>query len=115
MWLVTTIGFFSVVQKPWDRDADTLTVRARALGDLEGFKRSCCTALGEIVEDGDADYRFRAQGPRAAVVAAVGGLAEGIDYQNFKSAVAKRQGPERAHVYGAVWEDLLAIQREPRR
>jgi len=68
-----------------------------------------------LTEDRHADYRFRAQGPRAAVVAAVGRLAEGIDYQNFKSAVAKRQGPERAHVYGAVWEDLLAIQQGPRR
>jgi len=68
-----------------------------------------------LTEDGDADYRFRAQAPRAAVVAAVGRLAEGIDYQNFKSAVAQRQGPERAHVYGAVRKDLRALQQESRR
>ena len=35
MWLVTTNGFYSIVRKPWDREAGTLTVRARARSDLE--------------------------------------------------------------------------------
>ena len=28
MWLITNFGFFSVVEKPEDQGADTLTVRA---------------------------------------------------------------------------------------
>ena len=35
MWLITPVGFFSIVQKPSDVAADTLTVRARVQGDLE--------------------------------------------------------------------------------
>lgn len=35
MWVVTDFGFFSVVQKPGDAEAGTLTVRARVRGDLE--------------------------------------------------------------------------------
>jgi len=33
-----------------------------------------------------------------------------IDYDNFKSAVAARQGTERVHVYAGVWADLLPLQ-----
>lgn len=32
MWLVTPIGFFSVVQKPGDKQSDTLTVGSRVQG-----------------------------------------------------------------------------------
>ena len=35
MWLITPIGFFSIVQKPDHRQSDTLTVRARVARDLD--------------------------------------------------------------------------------
>lgn len=66
MWLITPVGFFSVVRKPGDLAAGTLT---------EAF----ATMLREI------------------------------DYANFKDAVATRQGPGRAEVYGKVWGTLLAL------
>ena len=34
MWLITPTGFFSIVQKPGDAAANTLTVRARVRQDL---------------------------------------------------------------------------------
>ncbi len=51
MWLITTTGFYSVVQKPWDQAADTLTVRARAKADLDALREAGLPELGEIMED----------------------------------------------------------------
>jgi hypothetical protein len=113
MWLATTIGFFSIVEKPWDRPARTLTVRTRAKVDLDGFRRYC-PELGEQVEADDADYRFRAQAPKEAVANALLRLTADIDYDNFKDAVASRQGSQRAAIYSKVWHALYAIQSSTR-
>lgn len=110
MWLITTTGFYSVVQKPWDRKLGTLTVRARAKTDLEALRADSLPELGEVLEDADADYRFRAQAPKAAVARAAQAQVSAIDYDNFKSAVGKRQGRERAHIYLDVWGALRQIQ-----
>ena len=96
MWLVTTIGFFSVVEKEWDRKPGTLTVRARVREDLDALRGQFLPELGPTVESDTADYGFRAQAPRAAFAAAMPRLAEAIDYDNFKDAVAERQGHHRA-------------------
>jgi hypothetical protein len=116
MWIITTIGFFSVVQKPWDDADDTLTVRARVRADLEGFIEVANegfhqTRVTDIVEDPKADYRFRIRLPRTVVDATLVRLAERIDYDNFKDAVSTRQGHERAATYSRVWSDLLQLQR----
>jgi len=113
MWLITTTGFYSVVQKPWDRATDTLTVRARARADLDALREAGLPELGEIKDDPKADYRFRAQAPRAAVARVVEAQVKAIDYDNFKSAVAKRQGSARANLYHGVWDVLYRIQSEP--
>jgi hypothetical protein len=39
-------------------------------------------------------------------------LAMGIDYDNFKSAVALRHSSERAHVYSRVWSDCRRIEQD---
>jgi len=112
MWLITPTGFYSVVEKPWDRDAGTLTVRARAKADLEALRSNGLPELGEVSEDATADYRFRAQAPRGAVSRAVKAQVDEIDYDNFKSAVGKRQGSARARVYHDVWDALYQIQKK---
>ena len=48
MWLITPVGFFSIVQKPSDVAADTLTVRARVQGDLEALREQFLPGLGAI-------------------------------------------------------------------
>ena len=35
----------------------------------------------------------------------------GVEYNNFKAAIAERQGADRAHVYGAVWAAMFAFQQ----
>ncbi len=107
MWLFTTQGFYSVVAHR--DDPETLIVRARTREDIE--------ALGEQIpdiepfENGDADYRHRAYVSRSEWLAAVAQLTAEIDYDNFKSEVAREQGYERARVYGHVWGELLGLQR----
>lgn len=110
MWVVSAVGFFSVVEKPWDRDGKTLTVRARRREDLEGLRDRFLPTMGPISEDPGADYRFRAQAPREAVAVALAAMARGIDYQNFKAEVARVRGHDRAATYHEVWEVLRRLQ-----
>lgn len=106
MWLTTTHGFYSVVQH---RDHhDKLVVRARSREDIEALE-SVIPGL-EPYSDARADYRWRAVVSRAEWVAAVAQMVVEIDYPNFKSAVAERQGSRRASLYGEVWRTLLALQ-----
>jgi len=113
MWLITPIGFFSVVRKPTDTKNKTLTVRARVRSDLEALQAQYLPELGPIQESSVNDYRFRAVAPQAAVAAAMARLAETLDYSNFKDAVKQRQGAARAHLYHGVWDVLYRLQQEP--
>jgi hypothetical protein len=110
MWLLTPIGFYSIVQKPTDRANDTLTVRARAREDLEALKAHYLSTLGDISEGAGSDYRFRAVAPRAHVAAAMTRFIEELDYSNFKSEVAKKQGRDREKLYHRVWDVLYELQ-----
>ncbi len=107
MWLFTTIGFFSVVA---DRgDPDRVLVRARSREDIEALRRHL-PEIEPFTEPG-ADYRWRAFVARADWVRAVAELAAEIDYDNFKNAVADRQGRERSHLYMEVWQAMLKLQQ----
>lgn len=113
MWLITPIGFFSVVQKASDVAADTLTIRARVQRDLLALREQYLPGLGEISESKTNDYRFRAVAPRAEVAAAMARLVDDLGYANFKDQVAKVQGKARAHLYHDVWSVLYRLQAEP--
>lgn len=113
MWLITPIGFFSIVQKPGDKEASTLTVRSRLRGDLEALRQHYLPGLGVIKEGSGTDYRFRATAPRAEVSAAMTRLIDGLDYSNFKAEVAKRQGYARSKLYHDVWSALYKLQTDP--
>lgn len=107
MWLVTTRGFYSVVEDFHDRDQ--LLVRARVREDLEAL--ADLVPELEVDETPERDYRFRASVPRDVWSEAAAHLVQEIDYPNFKNAVAERQGVDRAHIYGDVWATLLELQR----
>lgn len=113
MWLITPIGFFSIVQKPGDKKTGTLTIRARVRGDLTALKLHYLPGLGPIKESSDTDYRFRATAPRTEVSAAMARLVDGLDYSNFKSEVAKRQGHARSALYHDVWSVIYKLQTDP--
>ena len=109
-WFITTIGFFSVVEKDADKSRGTLTIRSRVHSDLENLRDSYLPGMGEILESTRSDYRFRAIASREAVSAAMAALVAGIEYSNFKDEVASRHGYGRAGVYGHVWGQLYHLQ-----
>lgn len=113
MWLITPIGFFSIVEKPGDKLAGTLTVRARLRNDLAALKQHYLPSLGAVKDSSDTDYRFRATAPRVEVSAAIARLVDGLDYSNFKSEVAKQQGHARSKLYHDVWSVLYKLQTDP--
>lgn len=121
MWVLTPIGFFSIVEKPWDRGTGMLTVRARVRSDLDRL-RSSMPEHGPVIdattEDLKADYRYRARGRRGNIAAALEHLTRELRYDNFKSEVLLQQGKERANLYGQVWallyRGLDAIDRQER-
>ncbi len=112
MWLMTLVGFFSIVRK---RGETELTVRARVRGDLEALGREYLPSLGPIIAGGGTDYPYRGRVDPTALAEAIARMVEEIDYSNFKDTVAARQGFERAHVYGEVWSALhkLTPKTEP--
>lgn len=105
MWLMTTDGFFSAVE---DRDdPHAVFVRARVRGDAEQL---AAAVGGAVLETPAADYRFRVRMTKADWAGYVADCARAIDYDNFKNAVAQRQGRARATIYGEVWATLLRLQ-----
>lgn len=128
MWLMTNRGFYSIVEKPWDKADQTLTVRARTREDIEAFivmipgvlrapelarKEKAAEGSDIIEEDPQADYRWRIRLHRSAVKAVMLAHLEAIDYDNFKSSVAEKGLAEHATAYHGVWSVMNRLQ-EPR-
>jgi len=109
MWLFTTFGFFSVVQKEGDED---LTVRARVVGDLDRL-RERVPALSPT-RTGAGRYPYRATVPRRDWAAGLMGLAVEIRYDDYLHAVAEEQSCRRAAVYMVVWELLEELEAKLR-
>ena len=112
MWLLTPYGFFSIVQKPADVAASTLTVRARVVSDLETLRDTVLPTRSATVADQGTDYAYRATAPGEDVAQALGELVMRATYSNFKNEVAKRQGEARAALYHDVWDVLYRLQSE---
>jgi hypothetical protein len=102
MWLLTPDGFYSIVQKPGERD---LCIRGRVALDLDRLRHRYLPSLSETLETPDGDYRYRAWASHGAVAGALSAIARDIDYGNFKDEVA-RHDPNRAELYGSVWAAL---------
>lgn len=110
MWILTPFGFFSVVQKPEDKAAGTLTIRARVKADLDALREKYLPDMGVIVTGAGTDYKYRAKVPRDALAKAAQQMVLDLDYSNFKNEVGKRQGAKRANVYHKVWDVLYTLQ-----
>lgn len=110
MWLMTTFGFFSIVDKP-DDDELMLTVRARVRADLEHLRDHYLPTMSAVEAYTGSDYPYRARVERSELAAAMSRLVLELDYANFKDEVFRRQGRGRAHAYGRVWEVLHDLER----
>ena len=100
-----------MVQKPWNQSDDTLTIRARVYDDLVRLQ-AYLPSMSDIISSEDSDYKHRAVAGREAVMAAMSMLTAEIQYDNFKSEVARSddQGYARAALYGEVWQVLYRLQ-----
>lgn len=122
MWIFTKHGFFSAVcARQGDGkhgrpvDADRMMVRARIREHLEALKQQFPQHLGqsEIQESVGTDYAFRLFVPKSDWVLIMGQLADEIDYDNFKSEVARHQGRPGAayeHALHEVWSVMNRLQ-----
>ena len=110
MWMITTDGFYSVVDK--QQGDGSLTVRARCRADLDRLRQRYLPSLGETRTGEGTDYPHRASVERGDFAAAVAQMAEEVDYPNFKNEVYRRLGGARAHALGDVWRVLLALEQE---
>lgn len=111
MWLMTNIGFFSIVEKDDDHAENLLTIRARCRSDLLAIKALYLPEASGIETSSDNDYAYRIRAPRRATSAALAKLTSDIDYPNFKQHVLERQGKFRANIYGEVWHNLQVLQK----
>lgn len=109
MWLFTPIGFFSIVQKTKTKH---LTVRARVKEDLLALRDRYLPELSEVLATPGNDYPFRGTVSHEALARAVGKIVLDVDYSNFKSEVAKKQGKAREQCYHQVWAAMLPLQAE---
>jgi hypothetical protein len=109
MWIISTIGFFSVVQKPGE---SRLTVRARVAGDLDRLREKYMPELSATITKGGSDYPFRGTVTRSDFARGLAKIGEDIDYPNFKSEVARKMGSQRAAVYHKIWKVLTDLENE---
>ncbi len=111
MWMVSSRGFFSIVDKG-DRE-DCLCVRGRVREDLDNLLglEPLKSYADEIQESDLGDYRYRVYVSRDDWIMAAALLAEEIDYPNFKDEVGRKQGYERSRLYMKVWSALFELQR----
>ncbi len=107
MWIFTTIGFFSIVQKP---RTDFLTVRARVASDLDNLRKEFMPQLSPTIKGGGSDYPFRATISHKDFGAGLAKMGEAIKYPNFKDAVGDQMGPHREQAYHKVWHALFDLQ-----
>ena len=96
-------------------DPDRIMVRARVRAHFEALRERSAESLGncEILEDAGTDYAFRIFVGKAVWSEVLAGLGEELDYDNFKSEVARHQGTAGAEYEGSlhkVWDVMYGIQ-----
>ncbi len=109
MWLFTTTGFYSIVQKPGET---RLTVRARVRSDLDRLRKKFMPELSETFVDVGTDYRYRAFVDHAAFGRGIARVGEALHYANFKGEVARTQSSRRAAAYSNAWTALWELLKE---
>ena len=123
MWLFTKHGFYSAVcARQGDGvhgqpvDPDRMMVRARVRKHLEALKERFSDLLAdcEIKEFAGTDYAFRIFVSKSIWSKVLVGLNEEMDYDNFKSKVARHQGSAGAdyeHSLHEVWSVMNRLQK----
>lgn len=124
MWLFTKYGFFSTVcarqgdgRHDQPVDLTRIMVRARIRSHLDALRERFPKLLGacEIREFTNTDYAFRIFLDKPAWSEVLMELNEELDYDNFKSEVARFQGQAGTayeHSLHEVWSIMYRLQKE---
>lgn len=106
MWVFTRDGFFSAVQH--FEQPNTILVRGRVESDL---RRLCEIMKTQIVENVDADYRYRTSVSRPAWAEYLQQAARELDYPNFKNAMHDLfDDSRRDQAHMEVWSAMQRLQ-----
>ena len=123
MWLFTKYGFYSAVcarqgdgKHGQPVDPNRIMVRARLRTHLEALKHRFPEVLGgcDIKEFVGTDYAYRIFVDKSSWSQVLVGLNEDLDYDNFKSEVARFQGRDGAdyeHALHKVWSVMYGLQK----
>ena len=123
MWLFTKYGFYSAVcarqgdgRHGQPVDSNRIMVRARLRGHLEALKDRFPGLLGdcEIKKFAGTDYAFRIFVDKSVWSRVLVELTEDMDYDNFKSEVARFQGPDGAAYEQSlhqIWSVMFRLQK----
>lgn len=106
MWMMTKIGFYSIVEKPKDK----ICIRTRNLRDMIQLQLQVYQD-GEIIETPLADYKYRMILTREYFEREFGDFAKYITYDNFKNEVQKTNRHREA-LYHQVWNIMRRAERE---
>jgi hypothetical protein len=120
-WHFSTLGFFTVVCLREGEGAtakinkNKVMVRARLVEHLKNLQALCAedvpaVAKAEIIITPTYDFIARIIVPKRAWIAALGLLEEGVNYDRFKPACAKRKNDEYAHALHEVWGIMNSLQ-----
>jgi hypothetical protein len=120
MWIFTRYGFYSVVcARQGDGshgqpvDSGRFMVRARVRRHLEALKGRFSELVGACeIHQFSGDYAFRIFVDKPIWSQVLAGLSEEVDYDNFKSEVARFQSSdEYEQSLHDVWEVMRRLQR----
>lgn len=104
MWVFTSTGFISAVQKYGDKN---LTIRARDKKSLEAL---AITVDSKISKTPYADYPYRLVCSHQDFITWLTNEAQRINYDNFKSQVALERGRAFAHPLNTVWSAMHEVE-----
>ena len=110
MWLITNLGFFSIVESPDDEYEEQLTVQSHRREDLDRLRDCAVPRLGPSTESESTEYLFQAKCSREELRAAFSELVGSIDYDNLCDVVKAQQGSQRFHLYFKVEHLLRELQ-----
>jgi hypothetical protein len=123
MWLFTKYGFYSAVcarqgggQHRQAIDPQRIMVRARLRAHLEALQKRFPTLIGgcDIREFAGSDYAYRLFVEKPIWSQVLVELNNELDYDNFKSEVARVQGRDNVGYENAlhdVWEVMHRLQK----
>lgn len=110
MWLFTKYGFYSIVQD--EKDKAIYKVRARKKADLQELQGNVIEiSKGSILQDNQADYRFRIFINQQQLKAIMNHLSNIIDYSNFKDSIYRNKSQkDKLDSYHKVWDVMYEYQ-----